>query len=494
MPSDDLLLLITQLGQRLDEQGRQLQRQTEQLEEQTIQIKEQADRIKELEAENTHLKELLRQQGESKGSPPPKFNENYSVDTHKGNKKSKRGRQATGRRPHQSKVSLIDVYQDVYELGVDASACIERGQQYVWRIIDGKATYVCYRLFARPQSQVLPTITGVRNRLSEYGIEIIVTVAFLHYWVGISLDSACGVIGFFTGLVLSKSQANSLLEQLSRDWQDQYDTIAELLAHQLVLYIDETGWKVGNGSCYTWVFSTTMHVLFRCGVGRGKAEAQAVVGEQFAGIGVSDDYGAYQSMFTEHQLCWAHLLRKAIKLMLQHPAQTAYKTFLDSLYRIYQQAVRWQKDQRLSSGRADKVEQLQHRIRKLCNEAGTPIDKEAMDNDQQTFIRLQNELINGLESLFIFVVHPDVEPTNNRSERNIRREAEVRKGGRTSKTPEGAKRRGIIMTVLATLNTRFEHFTLNSLLTEINRWIETGQSLFQTELNHINQTQAPPIS
>ena len=90
-----------------------------------------------------------------------------------------------------------------------------------------------------------------------------------------------------------------------------------------------------------------MHVLFRCGVSRGKAEAQAVVGEQFAGIGVSDDYGVYQSLFTEHQLCWAHLLRKTIKLMLQHPEQTAYKPFLDSLYRIYQQAVRWQKDQRL---------------------------------------------------------------------------------------------------------------------------------------------------
>ena len=35
----------------------------------------------------------------------------------------------------------------------------------------------------------------------------------------------------------------------------------------------------------------------------------------------------------------------------------------------------------------------------------------------------------------------------------------VRKGGRTSKSQPGAKRRGVIMTVLATLNTRFEAFT-----------------------------------
>ena len=109
-------------------------------------------------------------------------------------------------------------------------------------------------------------------------------------------------------------------------------------------------------------------------------------------------------------------------------------------------------------------------------------------------IRLQNELVNGLEALFVFVVHPQVEPTNNRSERNVRREAEVRKGGRTSKTQAGAKRRGVIMTVLASLNTRFPAFTLQSLLDEIARWAENGISLFQAELDEIKMAHAPPAA
>jgi hypothetical protein len=485
--TDDITILLTKLGMRLDQQEQRIQGQEQQ-------IQEQEQRIQELVAENDHLKTLLKDKGASKGSKPPKFTENYSVDKHKGTGKSKRGRQSTGRRPQQSKLSSLDKYVDVYEPGVAKSACIERRQQYVWRIIDGKATYICYRLFARPESQQLPSIAGVRNSLSEYGIEIIVIVAFLHYWVGISLDNACGVMQFFTGLALSKSQANALLEQLSRDWQEHYDTIAELLSRQLVLYIDETGWQVGSDSCYTWAFSTAMHVLFRCGVGRGKAEAQAIIGEKFEGIGVTDDYGAYQALFGEHQLCWAHLLRKAIKLMLQHPEQTAYKSFLDGLYRIYQQAVRWQKDQRLSVGRADKVTILKTRILKLCSDSGTAIEKDTMPSHQQTFIRLQNELVKGVESLFVFVAHPHVEPTNNRSERNVRREAEVRKGGRTSKTARGAERRGIIMTVLATLNTRFEVFTLKTLLAEIGRWVDAGISLFQAELAEIKQANAPPTS
>ncbi len=90
-------------------------------------------------------------------------------------------------------------------------------------------------------SQELPKVPGLRNSRSEYGLEIILIIAFLHYWIGISLDNVCDVLCFFTGLSLPKSQADSLLNQLSQDWSDQYETIAELLAQQLIIYI----WTLG---------------------------------------------------------------------------------------------------------------------------------------------------------------------------------------------------------------------------------------------------------
>ena len=79
-------------------------------------------------------------------------------------------------------------------------------------------------------------------------------------------------------------------------------------------------------------------------------------------------------------------------------------------------------------------------------------------------------------------VHPEVEATNNRSEHQARPEAMARKTDRTSKTDAGAKRRGVIMSVLASLSKRMEKFTLGNVLAEINRWIETGQSVFREEL------------
>jgi hypothetical protein len=455
-------------------------------------VKELEQQNQELEAENKHLKELLHQQGASKGAKTPQFKENYSVEKHKGN--GKRGRQSTGRRSQDEKLSLVSHSADIYPEGVSKSACVEQRQQSAWRLISGRAEYVCYHIYGLPLARELPGIAGLRTSRSEYGIEIILTVAFLHYWIGISLDHVCDVMAFFTGLNVSKSQANSLLNQLSGDWEKEYEAIAELLAQQLVVYVDETGWQVGQQACYTWVFSTAMHVLFRCGVGRGKAEAQAVLGEQFSGIGVSDDYAAYKHLFSEHQLCWAHLLRKAIKLMLQHPTEPLYRQFLDDLYDLYQQAVRWQKDQCMSVGRAQKVVILQARLRQLCGRAHEAIDPDTMPTHEQTWIRLQNELTNGIDALFVFVAHPQVEPTNNRSERNLRREAEVRKGGRTSKTQPGAQRRSIIMSVLATLNTRFERFTLRHLLDELDGWAKLGFSRFRAELAGMIQANPPPIS
>ena len=118
----------------------------------------------------------------------------------------------------------------------------------------------------------------------------------------------------------------------------------------------------------------------------------------------------------------------------------------------------------------------------ICRRYGEESD-DAAPADDAKFVHLQNELVDHTEKLFVFVLHPaKVEATNNRSERQARSEAMARKAARTSKTESGAKRRGVIMSVLASLSKRMEKFTLGNVLAEINRWIEAGQSVFQEEL------------
>ena len=273
----------------------------EQLRQRDALIAKQAARIKELEKQVEELKKLLVEKAKSKESKPPKEAGNYSVDRHERKQRKKRRRKkSTGRKPKDVKHEHATQTIDLYWYRANRKKCVLRREQFVWRLMDGKAEYVHYRIFDELDSSDLPPIDGVRNGKSEYGLEIIVTLAYLVYWTGVSIDKACAILRFFTGLELSKSQADSLLSQLAADWQVEYDAIAELVAAAAVLYIDETGWKVGKRSCYTWIFSTLSTVLFKCGVGRGKVVLTDVLGERFEGIGVTDDYSAYQSQFTEH--------------------------------------------------------------------------------------------------------------------------------------------------------------------------------------------------
>ena len=483
----------------------ELTKVVEQLKEQNTRL---AERIKRLEA-------LLTAKVDAKSSKKPVFTENYSLDRNKlgiQNSDKKPPKKSTGRKPAQAKEHLVSDTIKVFPQDVERDQCIHHRFQSAWRIVDGKAVYLRYDIRDLPDSTSLPLPPGVRNSRSEFGMEVILILGFLHYWVGVSQENAIQIMNFFTGLDLSKSQADSLLNQLGDDWELQYDTIAELIALQMIVYIDETGWKVGTKACYTWIFSTAEHVLFRCGVSRKKTEATSVLGDFFNGIGVTDDYAVYKNLFSEHQLCWAHLLRKAIKLVLQNPDETEYAEFLDQLCGIYHDGKELRDNVAASvmgkplndaSERKAVVTKLQDRITLLCSRRNEPIlsttaaaksksSVEPTPSHVETFLLLQRELADNVECLFVFVEHPEVEPTNNRSERNARREAEIRKGARTSKTDSGAKRRSIIVTVLASLQTRIAKFTLANLLAEVGRWLETGKSLFELELDAIQAKRPPP--
>ena len=52
--------------------------------------------------------------------------------------------------------------------------------------------------------------------------------------------------------------------------------------------------------------------------------------------------------FTHAQKCWAHLLRKAIKLTLQDPKNESYRKLADELLDIFHEANRLLRDQRFS--------------------------------------------------------------------------------------------------------------------------------------------------
>jgi hypothetical protein len=294
-------------------------------------------RIAQLEAENAALKKQL---GASATSA--KLDQSYSVDAEE-KRQAERGRrrkrkeskkQRRGRIANEEKVKRAQRAEDVYPENIPNDQCRLSHVRLVWRFENGVAVLVAYRIFRGPKKQY-GIIPGVLGR-SEFGLEIVVTIAYLVYVSGLSFDKVCFVIGFFQNLNLSKAQADALLRQLSYHWREEFDILCTLLAHSLVVHADETGWSIHN----VWTFLSEKVRLLFFGVHKDGATLQAILDpETFKGLVFSDDAAVYAN-FSNAQKCWAHLLRKAIKLTLQDPNNKSYRQFADKLLDIFHEANR----------------------------------------------------------------------------------------------------------------------------------------------------------
>jgi transposase len=443
---------------------------------------------RELHAAKQRIAELEQQLPKS---PTTKVDEPFSLraeeqrQERRGKKKRNEKRQGRrGRFTTADKIARAEESQEVFPDGVDKSQCHLSHVRPVWRLKDGRAVLIAYHIYRGPHNQY-GKIPGVLGR-SEFGLEIVVTMAYLVYIVGLSFDKVCLLLNFFQNLKLGKSQADALLQQLSRHWHNEFEVLCTLLANSLVVHADETSWSLKS----VWAFvSEKARVLF-FGVPKDADTLQVILDPAtFAGIVISDDAAVY-AHFTQAQKCWAHLLRKAIKLTLQDPDNGEYRQFTDRLLEIYRASCRVQRDGRLGdAGRLRKVAALDEEILTLCGplwaENLPPL--EGPDNDYRLLV---NEVMRLMlaEELFTFVTaEPVTQPngetqavggTNNEAERTLRGAAEARKTGRTNKTLAGARRQTILTSVLQSLRLYLPTFTLASVIAEIDHWIEDGQSCF----------------
>ncbi len=468
-------------------------------------LDKQAQLIKRLQADLERLQRRLAQYEPevARETTPPDVTEPapttaYSLDAEeKRRRRKRRKKKSRGRRPTALKFAEAERIDEVYPDGVPRAACRVVRERAVWRLENGRAIRVGYRLFAGPRGDE-PRIPGVTPRC-EYGLEILVVLAFLVYVIGISLDKACALLGFFCQLPLAKSQADALLRQLAWHWHEEFETLCDLIAHAAVVYMDETGWKIGSQGCALWTFASDLQRVFLFGCHKDAQTLDTILPpDVFTGIGVSDDAAVYRHRFVRAQKCWAHLLRKAIRLALLYPRKRLYQRFLDQLLALYHDAKRCAADGRLGEqGRQQRVVELECRLGALCRPhlRDTSPDLKPYERD---FANLVNELVERLldEELFTFVLHPEVEATNNSTERLQRGAALDRKAGRTSKSAAGAQRRSILVSVLESLRVNLEQFTLASVLEEVHRWMHEGISLFARQWQALlnSQPEAVPES
>jgi hypothetical protein len=443
---------------------------------------------RELDAAKRRIAELEKKLGEVATT---KLDEPFSLRAEerrqeaRGRKRWRKKRSTRrGRLTTAEKVRQAARTEEVFPEGVAESDCQLSHTRAVWRLENGRAALVAYRVYRGPNSR-FGKIPGILGR-SEFGIEIVIAIAYQVYVVGLSFDKVCLLLNFFQNLRLRKSQADALLRQLSRHWAGEFERLCTLLTNSAVVHTDETSWSIHS----VWAFlSEKVRVLF-FGVHKDAETLQAILDPAtFAGIVVSDDAAVYAN-FTQSQKCWAHLLRKAIKLTLLEPNNAGFRQFTDRLLEIYRSACRVQRDKRLSAAvRERKAAEWDDEILDLCG-AVWALELPKGEGTEDEYRLLCNELMRLMldRQLFTFVTAAPVttpqgtaQPvagTNNESERTLRGPAMARKTGRANKTIAGARRQTIVVSVLESLRNHLATFTLTTVIDEITRWFNTGRSCF----------------
>jgi transposase len=447
---------------------------------------------RQLEAARQRIEELEKKPGGPGAPSAAKVDEPFSMRAEEKRQRdrkqnklklSRRGRR--GRLTSADKLKLAERTEACYPEGVTIEDCWLSHARPVWRLEQGRAVLIAYQIYRGPGNRY-GQIPGVLGR-GEFGMEILVEIAYLVYEIGLSFDKVSAMLRFLQNLPLRKSHVDAMLQRLSRHWQHEFDVLCTLLANSLVVNTDETSWSINS----VWAFlSEKARVVFH-GVHKDADTLKEILNpETFGGLVISDDAAVYAN-FSQAQKCWAHLLRKAIKLTLQEPDNPEYRQFTDRLLEIYRKACRVQRDGRLSAaGRQDKVAALDDEILELCVgmwKLELPPLEESPENNYRL---LCNEVMKLMldRQLFTFVMaeaapapngqSEPVSGTNNEAERTLRDAATARKTGRTSKTLTGARRQTIVVSVLESLRLYLKTFTLSNIIAEIDRWRQAGQSCF----------------
>ncbi|HEY7128307.1 MAG TPA: hypothetical protein VH332_01450 [Nitrospira sp.] len=115
----------------------------------------------------------------------------------------KRTAQRKGRRGRftaADKIAQAERSAEAVPDGLDKSDCQLSHVRPVWRLENGRAVLIAYHIYRGPNNRYgkIPDVLG----RSEFGLEIVVTIAYLVYVVGLSFDKVCLVLNFFQHLKL----------------------------------------------------------------------------------------------------------------------------------------------------------------------------------------------------------------------------------------------------------------------------------------------------
>jgi len=239
------------------------------------------------------------------------------------------------------------------------------------------------------------------------------------------------------GLKISPATILDLTRRAADAVQSEYDAILNKIRGAPILYVDETSIRVQGEKHWIWTFSTPSESFFVIRKSRGMKVLMEVLTRRFKGIIVCDGWKSYAGFTNRLQRCWAHLLRESKDIAEKFGEAIPLHNALKELYEILTNALE-----------NDPPPEVRRYLYHLAREALKNWTlKEYSVEKVQKFI---GKINNGFDYWFTFIIHPGVEPTNNRAERALRPHVVLRKILGTLRNEKGTSIHERIMTTLTT--------------------------------------------
>jgi hypothetical protein len=256
---------------------------------------------------------------------------------------------------------------------------------------------------------------------------------------GLSMRQSTAILQEHFGLKITPGGLAQLVQRVGRKLQGEYEQMSLQLRQSVVVHADESSWWVGGPGWWLWVFATTTMTLYVVRQSRAGAVALEVLGEDFAGVLVSDCLVIYDDLNKLQQKCYSHHLKAVAEGLQSLGANSDYLLQVQALLRtgLWLKALQGPTpDQRFALC----VNTLKTRAHALLDAA------RAQGMEEKVRMRLWKQR----DHLFTFLERVEVPATNNLAERQLRPAVIARKISCGNKTQKGARAWAVLASLAAT--------------------------------------------
>lgn len=297
-----------------------------------------------------------------------------------------------------------------------------------------------------------------RGRL---GVGVASLVAHLRIGLRLPLRAIQGYLADVHGLRVSVGELVDLLRRVAVAGQGTYEHLRAQVRTSPVVHADETGWREQGRNGYVWHAGTPAGVrYFEYHHSRAGAVINALLGEDFTGVVVSDFYAAYNDTpGGQHQRCWVHLLRDLHALKLAHPDQPEVLAWAQAAKRLYQQAqaaARWLRAAAVP-GRPPPAPPVRQALYERLVAAAARLGAQFAQVPGHPCHALAQRLLRHQGELFTFVRRDDVPADNNAAERGVRPVVVGRKISGGTRSRPGSHTRMVLTSLFETWRAQGSH-------------------------------------